>query len=437
MNKIFILIIILSSTIFAQTRILTLEESLRIGLENSKALKISKAKVTGAEAKVTEISSQLFPKITLGASYIRLSDVPPFEVKLPISPVPVRIQDVILNNYSVKLSLQQPLFTGFRLSSLKDAAEYNNNAVKVDYNKDANEAALTIHNAFWNYYKAQKVLLLVEENLKQLETHLSDTQKFLDNGLVTKNDYLKFEVQYANAKLMRIESENNFKMTQAYLNKTLGFALSAQTEISAKEINVNMNNLTFEELITEAVENREELKSTQLRINAGEKLLTAAQSTWFPSVYMFGDFYYSRPNQRIMPAKDKFEDTWDVGIALNWDLWNWGYNSSQTTQAEQQLIQTQTMYEQIKDAIELEVYQAYLKLISEYDKVSVNKKSVEQTEENYRITTESYNQQMATSTDLIDAETSLLDAKTKLANALVDFKLAKVKLEKAIGRKIY
>jgi len=437
MKKSLVMILITASIISAQIRTLTLEESLKIGLENSKVLKISKAKVTGAEARVTEVSSQMLPKLSLGASYTRLSDVPPFEVNVPIFPMPIKIQDVILNNYSVKLSLQQPLFTGLRLSSLKNVAEQNKQATQSDYNKDANETALNIHNAFWNYYKTQKVLSLVEENLKQLKSHLSDTKKFLDNGLVTKNDYLKLEVQYANVKLMKIESENNVKMAKASLNKILGFELTDQTEISAEDIAVNMNNVKFDELKNEAIEQREELKSTQLRINASEESVTAARSAWFPSVYMFGDYYYSRPNQRIMPAKDEFNDTWDVGISLSWDLWNWGYNSSQTTQAEQQLIQTQATYEQIKDAIELEVYQTYLKLISEYDKVDVSKKTVEQTEENYRITNESYAQQMATSTDLIDAENSLLDAKTKLANALVDFEMAKVRLEKAVGRKIY
>ena len=437
MKKIFILITISSLTVFAQTKILTLQESLRIGLGNSKVLKISKARVAGAEAKVTEVSSQMLPKLTLGASYTRLSDVPPFEVNVPIFPAPIKIQDVILNNYNVKLSLQQPLFTGFRLSSLKDAAELNKEATQSDYNKDANEAALNIQNAFWNYYKAQKVLSLVEDNLKQLATHLSDTKQFLDNGLATKNDYLKLEVQDANVKLMKIEAANNVKMAQAALNKTLGFDLTASTEISAQDINVSMNNITFDDLKKEALERREELKSTQLRINAGEENVTAAQSNWFPSVYMFGNFYYSRPNQRILPTKDEFKDTWDVGVMLNWELWNWGYNSSKTTQAQQQLIQTQTAYEQIKDAIELEVYQAYLKLVSEYEKVGVNKLSVEQAEENYRITSEKYNQQMATSTDLIDAENSLLDAKTKLATAQVDYQMAKVRLEKATGRKIY
>ncbi len=437
MKKFFVVMVFVAAVLYGQSRTLTLEQTIKIGLENSKALKISQSKIIGGDAKVSEVTSQMLPKLTLGASYMRLSDVPPFEVHLPIFPTPVKIQDVILNNYNVKLSLQQPLFTGFKLISLRSAAESNYEALKSDYNKDANEAALNIQNAFWNLYKAQKVLVLVVENLKQLEEHLSDTKKFLDNGLATKNDYLKLEVQYANVRLMRIESANNVKVAQAALNKLLGYNISDPTEITAPDIQSGIGEMKYNDLSKEAVNQREELKSTQLRINAGEDALTAARSAWYPSVFLFGDYYYSRPNQRYMPAKDEFKDTWDVGVSLNWELWNWGYNSSQSTQAEQQLIQTQTAYEQVKDNIELEVYQAYLKIISENDKVDVNKISVQQAEENYRITSEKYNQQVATSTDLIDAEASLLDAKTKLATALVDFQLAKVKLDKAIGKKIY
>ncbi len=437
MKKFFVVMVFVAAVLYGQSRTLTLEQTIKIGLENSKALKISQSKIIGGDAKVSEVTSQMLPKLTLGASYMRLSDVPPFEVHLPIFPTPVKIQDVILNNYNVKLSLQQPLFTGFKLISLRSAAESNYEALKSDYNKDANEAALNIQNAFWNLYKAQKVLALVVENLKQLEEHLSDTKKFLDNGLATKNDYLKLEVQYANVRLMRIESANNVKVAQAALNKLLGYNISDPTEITAPDIQSGIGEMKYNDLSKEAVNQREELKSTQLRINAGEDALTAARSAWYPSVFLFGDYYYSRPNQRYMPAKDEFKDTWDVGVSLNWELWNWGYNSSQSTQAEQQLIQTQTAYEQVKDNIELEVYQAYLKIISENDKVDVNKISVQQAEENYRITSEKYNQQVATSTDLIDAEASLLDAKTKLATALVDFQLAKVKLDKAIGKKIY
>ena len=152
---------------------------------------------------------------------------------------------------------------------------------------------------------------------------------------------------------------------------------------------------------------------------------------------MFGNFYYNRPNQRYQPLKDEFNDSWDAGVTLSWDLWNWGYNSSQTSQAEQVKVQTENNLQILNDAVEVEVYRSYLNYSKAYDRITISKKAVEQADENYRITKEKYEAQVATSTDLIDAEVSLLQAKTNLTNALVDFQLAGLTLQKAVGRRIY
>jgi outer membrane protein TolC len=437
MKKLFITLLIVIGVINAQERALTLEESLQIGLQNSKQLKISQATFKSSEAKITEVGSQMLPQLSFGASYTRLSDVKPFAVTVPFSPTPITIQETILNNYQLKFSLQQPLFTGFRLSSLKSAAEYNSKAVELEHTKEINEEALRIHQAFWNYYKAQKVLQLVEENLKSLEKHLTDTKNFLENGLVTRNDLLKLEVQYSNTELKRIEAKNAVELARTTFNKSIGLPLNSKSQVSAEEPTATPITTKFDDLLSEALQAREEIKSLEYKIKAGEENIDAAQAGWFPSVFLFGDYYYSRPNQRIMPLEDKFEDTWAVGVGLSWNIWDWGETYAKTTQAEQQLIQAETTYQIIKENIELEVYKDYLTVLSEFEKVSVSKKSVEQAEENYRITKDKYNQQLATSSDLIDAEVALLNAQTNLTNALVDLKLAKTKLEKSLGRNIY
>jgi outer membrane protein TolC len=134
---------------------------------------------------------------------------------------------------------------------------------------------------------------------------------------------------------------------------------------------------------------------------------------------------------------DEFKGTWDVGITLSWDIWNWGGTSSQVIQAEQNLYQSQTTLDQLKENIELEVNQNYLSLKYAKEKLDVTMKTIEQADENLRTFQEKYNVQLATSTDIIDAENSLLQAKTNYTNALIDYKMAKVRLEKSIGRKIY
>jgi outer membrane protein TolC len=406
-------------------------------MKNSKNLKISKSKILGTEAKITETNSQLLPRLSFNAGYTRLSDVPPFEVKLPIFPTPVQIEDVVLDNYTLKVSLQQPLFTGFRLLSLKSASEKNRDAAVSDYDKDANEEAFNIINAFWNYFKAQKLKDYLDENLKQEDAHLTDTKNFLANDLVTKNDLLKIEVQYSSLKLKQIEAENSLNISRALFNKVLGLPISDQTEIESNEPNLGINTFNYDSLLNSAMQSRFELIAMDYRLQAGNENVSAAASGWYPAIFLFSDYYYNRPNQRIMPTLDKFKDSWDAGVTLSWDIWNWGYNSSQVEQARQNLNQLNTNKELLKESIEVEVYNNYMALNAARNKIEVAKTGLEQADENYRGIQEKYNVQYATSTDLIDAETSRLQSQTDLINSLVDYETALARLLKSAGKKIY
>ena len=79
MKKAVLSIILLAFVNLFPQQKLTIEESLQLGLKNSKILKISRSKLLGSEAKITETTSQLLPKLSFSAGYTRLSEVPPFE----------------------------------------------------------------------------------------------------------------------------------------------------------------------------------------------------------------------------------------------------------------------------------------------------------------------------------------------------------------------
>jgi len=46
---------------------------------------------------------------------------------------------------------------------------------------------------------------MIDENIKQIEAHLTDTKNFLANDLVTKNDLLKVEVLYSSLQLKQMK----------------------------------------------------------------------------------------------------------------------------------------------------------------------------------------------------------------------------------------
>jgi outer membrane protein len=347
---------------------------------------------------------------------------------------PVTISPAVLNNYSMKLSLTQPLFTGFRMDALSKAAEYTADAQSFQYSKDESDLVYDTRVAYWSLYKAMQIQKVVNENVEQVKAHLKDVQNMMEQGMTTNNDVLKVQVQLSDVQLKQIDAKNGVRLARINLNNTIGIPLATEVEIASDVVHQPKQYDNLDKLIGQAMENRPELKSMELRVKAGEAGVTAAKAGWFPQIYLSGNYYYSRPNQRIFPTQDVFKDTWDVSVGVSLDIWNWGTTIHQTDQAQAQVAEARDALGQMKDGITLDLTQAYLNLQQAQERIDVAGQGVKQAEENHRVTSKRFNAGLASTSDLLDAEVALLQAKTNQTNALVDFQLAQARIEKAIGQ---
>ncbi len=427
------ILILFGSVLFAQEKLsLTVEQAIEIGLQNSKGLHSSLMKVKGAEAKVKESNALRLPSLKLNAGFRRLSEVDPFSITTPFGKFD--IAPAILENYSATVSLFQPLFTGFRLLGNSEMNEQLSNATNEEYNKDKSELVYNVKNAYWSLFKASQFKKLMDETLDQIKAHVEDAKNLEKAGMMTRNDILKLEVQLSNVMYQQIDAENGVKLAGVALNNTLGISLNTQVEIASL---VNLNDVEIDELsklVEEAVQRRPELKAADSRIKASEAGVTMAKSSWYPQVSLVANYYYSKPNQRIMPTKNEFIDTWDAGINLSFNIWDWLTTSRQTEQAESQLAQAVDGLGMMKDGITLEVTQNYLNLSQAKRKIEIARLTVDQATENMRVTSDKFKNGMALSSDIIDAETALISAKTIYTNSIVDYELAKAKLDKSTGK---
>jgi outer membrane protein TolC len=423
----------------------TLEECVEMGLRTSKALHASEARVEASTARSKEVNASRLPSLKLSGGYTRLSEVPPFEVRLPFPtgfPVPSTfvVSPSYFDNYSVRLGLQQPLFTGFRIQSGAAMARLGAQAAEQDLSGDRNQVVFAVKNAYWNLFKAGEFKKVVDEIAVQVEAHLADVRNFFEQGLLTRNEVLKVEVQLSNVKLARLDAANSVEMAAVWLNSLIGAPLddpiepaatTGELEAGARKIPGEWSDL--DGLVNKALGGRPELRAMDLRVKAGEAGVTFARSGWYPQVTLTGSFYDLRPNPRLMPAKDKFTSTWDLGISVSMDLWNWNATLRQTQQAKAQLAQAMDGLGQLKDAAAVEVRQSWLTLKSAMEKIGVARDAVAQAEENLRVTNERFKEGVALNSDVLDAETALLQAKTGHTQSLVDLELAKARLAKVIG----
>ncbi len=416
--------------VWSQEVTMTLEECVKLGLERSKMLHSSVLRAESAEARAREVSAGLYPSLKLIAGYTKLSEVPEFRIPLPGATVAF---PVILDTYSTRLSLQQPLFTGWKLQGAVNQAEHNAEATKIEVERDRAELIYAIKQAYWNLHRAKEVWRVMEENLAALATHLEDANNLLTQGLLTTNDVLRVRVQHSQAELMKADAENQVEMARLALNSLIGLSLDTRVVLASQLTPTTGEYPDLKELLDRALAGRSELRSAELRIRAAEAGLTSAKGGWFPQVLLIGGYTYARPNPRVFPAKDEFKDTWDIGVTFQFDVWNNLTSLHQVTAARAQVEQSKDARENLRDAITLDVTQSYLNYQQVQRRIALAELNLNQAAESYRITSEKFKLGLSPNADLLDAEVALLQAKLQLTHAHVDHELAHARLKKAIG----
>ena len=239
-------------------------------------------------------------------------------------------------------------------------------------------------------------------------------------------------MQLSNFEILLLDATNNIDISLYNLNNILGIPVNTKLEpkaiIELKQPEIPK----LEDLIKASKQNRSDLKSLDFRIKSGEAGITLSKAGWYPQLNFTANYLYANPNSRIFPSVEKFKGTWDLGITLSYDIWNWKLTSYQTKQAEANLEQTRIAKELTENNIDLEVSQNYKSLLSVTAKMKLTKETVEQAKENYRVTNEKYKSGLLLNSEVVDAETSLLLAEINNITTIADYLIVIARLEKSI-----
>ena len=417
---------------------LRLDDCIKMGLENNHVLRSNRFAVEAANAKVKEKKSDQLPELTFTGAYARLSEIPPFTLETgfpPPFPGEITISDAILDYYSLKLTVRQPLFTGFRLSNLHKMSNLEAKSAQYGFSAEENNLVMEIEKSFWEIFKLEEYRKVFTENIRQLEAHLKDVENFYEEGLITRDNVLQVQSSLSSARVLEMRAEDSVEMAKLYLKSLIGMDIRQSCNIIAEPVEDEADILSVADAVTIALENRAELKSMQMKAESALAGIKAVESSYYPQIFLSGNYYYDKPNQRIMPTVNEFRETWDIGVGMSVSIWNWGRTSQQKQQAYTIYKQTLEMQEALKDKVRLEVNQSQQELRQAEQRIKSSQDAVDYAEESYKIIQNRYREGAAISSELLDAEVLMLKAKTDLAATIADHQISIAKYERAIGIK--
>jgi outer membrane protein TolC len=413
---------------------LSLADAIARGQENSHRIAEAKAREAGARAAATTASLGDKPNATASGGYTRTNHVIPFSVFLPDG-TRFPIYPDIPDNFFTRVSFQWPIFTAGRVDALERAAEAEAQAAAADIDAARADLRLEIVRAYWAAVTARETVRVLEESSARAEKQLTDARQRFGVGLIPPNEVASLEAQRSRERAQLIEAVNLLESALIDLRRLIGADPEAViTPTDRIETVAPISSGAVADLVKQALDARPERKALTLRLGGIEERKSATLSATKPTIAISGSYDYAKPNLRIFPKVAQWQDSWDIGVAVNWNFLDFGRAKSQAAEASAAATATRERIAEFDAVVSADVRQRLLDLDSSQAMVKAATDAVTAAAEARRVITDRYAAGVATSTDVLVAQVALLENELTRTRALANVRLAEARLERSLGR---
>lgn len=436
----FVLFSVLSLS--AQTK-LTLEESVKIALQNNSTLKKSVNNLSTAKMQVKNAYGNLLPNLGVSGSWSwnRLSDDGGKQIDFWGNPTNIPPSQVDTRSWSVSAGGNVVLFDGLSNYANINQAENSYQSTQYLLEKLKQDIVLQTSELFYNVLNAKALVAVREENVKYNQKLFETIQERNKLGAVPNADLFSQQVQLGNAELLLIQAQNSFDQARnTFLNY---LALDILQEYDFVDPYENMDDLDVKsfskefseisKMIGDALDLRLDYRSQKLTLKNSLEEKTIARSGYLPRLSANYSF-----STNAVKSGDLFNRrNYNLGLTLSIPIFsNWSTELA-TEFAQVQYLNTQEDLLSLQRQIKIEVRQGYLDFLASEKRLEVSKKNVIAAEENRKVNYERYSLGSGTILNVLQADRDYTQAITERINSKFEFFKQRSNLLNALGKLDY
>ncbi|MEG0647793.1 MAG: TolC family protein [Bacteroides sp.] len=408
-------------------RQLPVEELFRLGIENSLQLKAAKIQEVITDDQQKTALSQRLPNLQVGASAGLIGQPIVFQKGLsrPMRPdVPNWSQ-----NYNIELS--QPLYQGGKIRYNIRKADLQKQIAFISSTNDRAEAKLLLlqqYVSLFSYYKQRDVL---DRNIEESERRLKDIRRMRKEGVLTRNDEIRSELQLTNDRLAQQEADNSIAIASQQLDILLGLNESLLIMPDTTLLYTNLLLQDYESYVQLAYESYPGMQIARHNTQLAENDTRLTKADNLPALSLHAGNTLARPMSNTLA--DMYNNNWNIALNLSYNLSSLYQNKHRIHEAKQMVQLRRNAEELLMQDVRIQIRSAYIRHKEALNRVEALKLSVKQAEENYRIVQNRYLNQLSILTDLLDASNVRLDAELQLTTARSQTIYTYYELQRACG----
>lgn len=412
----------------AQGQVITIQRLFELIKENHPGLKVSRSDINIAKQNIEVAKNQLLPEISMGVQAFYLGDAYLIDrdfsnstkVEMPHfgNKFAVDVRQLIWKGGAVR--------NGIKVQSLREELS------QLNYEVNEQSIKLLVLSYYLDLQKLYNQESVYSKNIELAEQRLQNINRFYNQGMVTRNDVIRGELQLSNLKLSLQVVKNN----QQILNKQLTVALGLDESVtiipdgSPDDRLIPISGL---EHYRKMVKEHPSFQLAQKAIDITDLSVKITKAELRPTFSAFAGNSLQRPITTTSPARDMYSNGWSAGLSLNWNIDAFFKVPKKLKVNHYENEKAVNQSNEVEQMLEVAVKAAYIKYneaITQNSTLEVNKNLAG---ENYRIMESKYNNQLAILIDLIDASNAKLDAELQFANSQINITYAYYKLLKEAG----
>ncbi|WP_420794516.1 TolC family protein [Thalassomonas haliotis] len=329
--------------------------------------------------------------------------------------------------YSARLTLSQAIYRPALLANYKKSTLDRLDA-RLNLARTREQLLFDLKSAWYQLLTAQLLVAESQESLNRLKQHQTNAEHMYASALIWSNDVLQAKVRVSSGRQELLVSKNNVLAAKRQLNilmdREITFAFEARGELNYSPVKWH-----YDEAVSYTLENRTELKQTQLDIDIARQDRNIAKADMKPSL----DLNLQRGSSAFDSDFDNSVTETQVTLSLQWNFWQWGKTSQQVAALDYNLRRLSLDLRQQKNQFKADVHAVWLKLQEADNNLKVLQQSLALARENFRVSQIRYKEQLGSSNDVLDAQDLLTQTRTDHILALGQFLTAKAELDYITG----
>ncbi len=248
------------------------------------------------------------------------------------------------------------------------------------------------------------------------------------SGLNAKIDMTRSQVELQTQQQRLTAEEASYAKEKIGLAHLIGLSPAQVFSLADKLPYAPLENITLEQALALAAQNRSDLKAAEAQLHAAEFARKAAVAERYPTLGVTADYGVIGMN----PPHSN--GTFDVSGQLLFPIWAGGHSGGDILAADATLKQRRAEYESMRSRVEADVRDAYLDLNSAVELVRVAQSRRDLARDELTQSTDRFASGVADTVEVTQAQEALASAESDYIADLNAHNLAKASVARAIGQ---